>query len=135
GMESVSSIGEILNANDIEDNRGKKKLSTLRGEYEFQDVQFSYAKDQKPILKGITMHVKPGETIAFVGESGAGKSTLLNMIIGFLMPEKGSLLIDGMDSRSINLRSYRRFIAVVPQSTVLFSGSIRDNITYGLEHV
>lgn len=135
GMESVSSIGEILNANDIEDNRGKKKLSTLRGEYEFQDVQFSYAKDQNPILKGITMHVKPGETIAFVGESGAGKSTLLNMIIGFLMPEKGSLLIDGMDSRSINLRSYRRFIAVVPQSTVLFSGSIRDNITYGLEHV
>ncbi len=135
GMESVSSIGEILNANDIEDNRGKKKLSTLRGEYEFRDVQFSYAKDQKPILKGITMHVKPGETIAFVGESGAGKSTLLNMIIGFLMPEKGSLLIDGMDSRSINLRSYRRFIAVVPQSTVLFSGSIRDNITYGLEHV
>ena len=135
GMESVSSIGEILNANDIEDNRGKKKLSSLRGEYEFRDVQFSYAKDQKPILKGITMHVKPGETIAFVGESGAGKSTLLNMIIGFLMPEKGSLLIDGMDSRSINLRSYRRFIAVVPQSTVLFSGSIRDNITYGLEHV
>lgn len=135
GMESVSSIGEILNTNDIEDNRGKKKFSTLRGEYEFQDVKFSYAKDQKPILKGITMHVKSGETIAFVGESGAGKSTLLNIIIGFLMPEKGSLLIDGTDSRSINLRSYRRFIAVVPQSTVLFSGSIRDNITYGLEHV
>lgn len=135
GMESVSSIGEILNANDIEDDRGKKKLSELRGEYEFQDVHFSYAKDQKPILRGITMHIQPGETVAFVGESGAGKSTLLNMIIGFLMPGSGSLLIDGLDSRSINLRSYRRFLAVVPQTTVLFSGTIRDNITYGLENV
>lgn len=135
GMESVVSIGEILNANDIEDNRGKKRIKSLRGEYDFQNVRFSYASAQKPVLNGITLHVDAGETIAFVGESGAGKSTLLNMIIGFLMPKEGALLIDGRDSRTINLRSYRQFIAVVPQTTVLFSGTIRDNITYGLEHV
>lgn len=134
GMESVSSIGEILNDNDIEDNRGKTKLSSLRGEYRLDDIHFQYAKDQKAILDGITLDVHAGETIAFVGESGAGKSTLINIIIGFLMPNKGTLYIDGIDSRKLNLPSYRKNIAVVPQTTVLFSGSIRDNITYGLEH-
>lgn len=135
GMESVSSIGEILNANDVENDHGKHKMNTLRGEYEFSHVNFTYAKSGKPTLRDINLHVTPGETIAFVGESGAGKSTLLNLIIGFLMPTSGTLYIDGLDSRTINLRTYRRFLAVVPQSTVLFSGTIRDNITYGLEHV
>ena len=135
GMESIRSIGEILNANDIENYRDKKKISSLKGDYIFENIHFSYAKDKKSVLNGVSMHIKEGETVAFVGESGAGKSTLLNIIIGFLMPSEGKLLVDGIDIRELNLRSYRRFLAVVPQSTVLFSGSIRDNITYGLENV
>lgn len=135
GMESVSSIGEILNAKDVEDNSGKQKLNQLIGRYDFQDIHFSYAKNKKSILEGISFHVEPGETIAFVGESGAGKSTLLNLIIGFLLPQKGKLLVDGQDISQIHLPSYRQFLAVVPQNTVLFSGSIRDNITYGLKDV
>ena len=134
GMESVSSIGEILNANDVEDNSGKKKLSSLEGRYDFEDVHFSYSS-QKDILNGISFHVEPGETIAFVGKSGAGKSTLLNLVIGFLLPQKGRVLVDGQDLSTIHLPSYRKFLAVVPQNTVLSSGSIRDNITYGLQNV
>lgn len=135
GMESVSSIGEILNANDVENNSGKKKLSSLEGRYDFEDVHFSYSSSQKDILDGISFHVEPGETIAFVGKSGAGKSTLLNLVIGFLLPQKGRVLVDGQDLSTIHLPSYRKFLAVVPQNTVLFSGSIRDNITYGLQNV
>ncbi|CVI67160.1 Putative multidrug export ATP-binding/permease protein [Clostridiales bacterium CHKCI001] len=135
GMESVRSIGEILNSDDIEDNQGKQSLPYLIGAYDFENIHFQYPKAQTPILNGVSFRVNPGETIALVGESGAGKSTLLNMIIGFLNPQQGRILVDGNDLSSINLPSYRRFLAVVPQSTVLFSGSIKDNITYGLSDV
>ena len=66
GFESISSIGEILGANDIEDNRGKTVLTTLRGEYDFKDIHFAYQPDQ-PLLRGLDLHVKAGETIAIVG--------------------------------------------------------------------
>ena len=70
-----------------------------------------------------------------MGESGSGKTTILNLLIGFILPSKGELLIDGKDIKGLNLRSYRRFISVVPQTPVLFTGTVRENITYGLEHV
>lgn len=131
GLESVSSIGEILDAHDIEDNSGKLKLKSIDGVYEFHDVKFSYNEEDN-ILNGINLLVKPGETIALVGESGAGKSTILNMVIGFILPKSGDMFIDGHNMKEIDLRTYRNHIAVVPQNTILFSGSIRDNITYGL---
>lgn len=135
GMESVRSIGEVLNSDDVEDNRGKQSLSYLVGGYDFENIHFQYPKSQTPILNGISFHVNPGETIALVGESGSGKSTLLNMVIGFLNPQQGRIFVDGKDLSSINLPSYRQFLAVVPQTTMLFSGSIKDNITYGLSDV
>lgn len=131
GLESVSSIGEILNAHDIEDNCGKQKLKIIEGAYEFRDVKFTY-NDENNILNGLNLKINPGETIAIVGESGAGKSTILNMVIGFIVPKEGELFIDGHNIKEIDLRCYRNHIAVVPQNTILFSGSIRDNITYGL---
>lgn len=134
GLESLTSIGEILRNNDIEDNTGKRKLNALRGEYEFRNVHFQYEEDQ-PLLRGLDLHVRPGETIAVVGESGAGKSTLLNLLIGFYTAQEGRLLIDGEDIREIDLHSYRKHIAIVPQNTVLFTGSIRENITYGMKNV
>ncbi len=134
GTESLKSIGEILSAHDIEDNTGKTKLKDLKGEYEFKNVHFAY--DVKhPILNGMNLKVKQGETIALVGGSGAGKSTVLNMVIGFYKATYGSITIDGEDIKNIDLRSYRKHIAVVPQNSILFSGTIKDNITYGLGKV
>lgn len=134
GFESISSIGEILGANDIEDNKGKKELGTLKGEYEFKDVVFSYEENQ-PLLKGLNLKVKAGETIAIVGESGSGKSTLLNLVLGFNLPQSGEVLVDGEDITKINLHSYRKNLAVVPQNSVMFTGTIRENITYGMSNV
>lgn len=73
--------------------------------------------------------------VALVGESGAGKTTILNLLIGFVRPVDGHIYLDGHDLNDINLKSYRDFVSVVPQNTILFSGSIRDNITYGMPDV
>ncbi len=134
GFESVRSVGEIMWAMDVEDDKNKQDLSDLQGTFEFKDVCFHYPDDTMPVLRGLNLTVKKGETIALVGESGSGKSTVLNMLIGFYRPTSGTLLVDGKDITDINLHSYRSHIATVPQSSVLFSGSIRDNITFGLEH-
>ena len=131
GFESVSSVGEILASVEIEDNVGKYDMAELRGEYEFKDVFFSYEADQS-LLKNLNLKIRAGETIAFVGESGSGKTTLLNLILGFNMPDSGVLTIDGHDITQIDLHSYRRHLSAVPQNSVLFTGTIRENITYGL---
>ena len=110
-------------------------MKELKGNYSFRNVQFTYKGSKEPVLDGFDLEVKEGETIALVGESGSGKTTVLNMIIGFITPSDGRLLIDGMEIGDINLRSYRRFISVVPQTPVLFTGTVRENIVYGMEHV
>lgn len=135
GLESVSSIGEVLSSDEIEENEGKEELLSLRGEYAFKQVSFSYPGSSKEVLHGLDFTVKQGETIALVGESGSGKTTILNMLIGFIMPSGGQLMLDGKDMKGLNLRTYRRFLSVVPQMPVLFTGTVRENITYGLEHV
>jgi ATP-binding cassette subfamily B protein len=135
GIESVNSIGEVLLSDDIERNEGKKKVSKLVGEYDFVNVKFRYNNTDLDVLDGLNLHVEPGETIALVGESGSGKSTILNLAIGFNLATDGKVLIDGNDIKEIDLRSYRQFLAVVPQSSILFSGTLRDNITYGVDEV
>lgn len=135
GLESVSSIGEMLSSDEIEENEGKEELLSLRGEYAFKQVSFSYPGSSKEVLHGLDFTVKQGETIALVGESGSGKTTILNMLIGFILPSGGQLMLDGKDMKGLNLRTYRRFLSVVPQTPVLFTGTVRENITYGLEHV
>lgn len=135
GLESVHSIGDVLTADDVEDNRKKKKLKELHGDISFSDVEFCYPDSGHPVLEHLNLHIKQGETIAFVGPSGAGKSTILNMVIGFSKPSGGRILIDGNDITKLNLNSYRKYIAVVPQTSILFSGTIRDNITYGLDDI
>ena len=135
GLESVNSIGDVLTANDIEDNRRKKKVKNVNGAIEFRDVSFSYGKNEPPVLSHLNFDIHPGETIAFVGPSGAGKSTILNMVIGFSKAAQGEVLIDGNNINDLNLNSYRKHIAVVPQTSILFSGTIRENITYGLNNI
>ena len=134
GLESVNSVGEVLLANDVENNKGKTKIKSVRGQFDFENLCFGY-DSSKPVLNHLNLHVEPGETIALVGESGAGKSTVLNMVIGFNKPDSGRILLDGMDMNTINLQSYRQHIAVVPQTSILFSGTIKDNITYGIDKV
>jgi len=135
GLESVSSVGEVLLNDNVEVNKGKLEISQLNGKYEFKDVYYRYPNGDNDIIKGLNLTVEEGETIAFVGESGAGKTTMINLLIGFCLPTKGELLIDGHDINSINLHNYRENLAVVPQNTVLFSGTIKENILYGEDDV
>ena len=134
GVEAVTSVGELMHAQEEESSEGKPALTTLSGGYSFRDVGFSY-EEGHPVLDGFDLEVNPGETVALVGESGVGKTTVINMVIGYHFPDTGALTIDGHNIRDIDLRSYRKHMAVVPQNTILFSGTIRDNITYGLPSV
>lgn len=133
GVESVNSIGEVLLEEDIECNDGKEALKRVEGKFDFKNVRFAYNNTDKPVLHELNLHVDKGETIALVGESGAGKSTILNLVIGFNFATDGVVTIDGHDMRDIDLRTYRKHLAVVPQTSILFSGTIRDNITYGID--
>lgn len=132
GKESVSSIGEILCSEDVEHNEGKEPLEAVRGDFKFENVCFSY-DDGQELLAGFSLDVRAGETVAIVGESGAGKTTLLSLAIGFMTPSGGRITVDGHDLNEIDLRSYRKHIAYVPQTSVMFVGTVRENLTYGAE--
>ncbi|MFJ2028005.1 ABC transporter ATP-binding protein [Streptosporangium sp. NPDC087985] len=151
GLASVRSIGEVLQAPDLEHNAGKEEVTSVRGEVEFRDVAFSYGEygehggngesgedgrgGDAPAVTGFSLTAVPGETIALVGPSGAGKSTVLNLVIGFLRPTSGQILLDGREMETLDMRTYRRFLSVVPQESILFEGSIRENVTYGMADV
>ncbi len=132
GLESVRSITDVLECPDIEMNEGKPSIQKLEGHFTFDHVGFCYENEPKPAIEDFSLDVKPGETIAFVGPSGSGKSTLMQLLIGFMRPTSGKLYVDGYDMNEIDLRSYRRFISVVSQESILFDGTIRENITYGV---
>ncbi len=135
GMESLESVSEIMLSDDIEDNKDKIKLRYVHGTVQFENVSYNYPGDKKRVIKNFNLQVEPGECIAFVGASGCGKSTIMNMIIGFLKPVCGAMKIDGKDINMLNLEDYRKFIAVVPQNSILFTGTIRENILYGMKNV
>ncbi|MBE5737133.1 MAG: ABC transporter ATP-binding protein [Clostridiales bacterium] len=133
GAEALASVSEIMNATDVEVNTGKRSLSTIDGTVKFEKVCYRYPDGEQDVVHDFSLDVKKGECIAVVGASGSGKSTLMNLIIGFVLPTKGELAIDGNDINDLNLSEYRHNISVVPQNSILFSGSIRENITYGLD--
>ncbi|UUN30098.1 ABC transporter ATP-binding protein [Streptomyces sp. FIT100] len=133
GLESVRSVGEVLQAPELEDNEGKAELTSLRGSVTFRNVDYGYEDAGRPAVRDFSLCVAPGETIALVGASGAGKSTVLNLVIGFIRPTSGRLLLDGTDMSTLDLRTYRRFVSVVPQESILFDGTIRENVAYGMD--
>ncbi|MDT0317437.1 ABC transporter ATP-binding protein [Streptomyces millisiae] len=135
GLESVRSAGEVLQAPDLEVNAGKAQVTAVKGRIDFENVDFSYDGDGPAAVTDFTLRVPPGQTVALVGASGAGKSTILNLLIGFIRPVSGRILLDGSDMATLDLRSYRRFLSVVPQESVLFEGSIRENVGYGMPHI
>lgn len=135
GLESVVSVGDILLCHDVESNRKKNKIKDVTGKITFKNVDFQYKDSDVSVLKNLNFSINPGETIAFVGASGAGKSTILNLVNGFFQATGGKVLIDNQDIKSLNLQSYRSHISVVPQSAILFSDTIRENIIYGTDDI
>ncbi|KAJ9293658.1 hypothetical protein DTO271G3_7540 [Paecilomyces variotii] len=113
----------------IHDNPGAKELVLDEGEITFDNVCFSYDSRRK-ILKDVSFHVRPGETVALVGETGGGKSTILKLISRFYDPESGKVTIDGQDIRDVTLDSLRANIGIVPQDPALFHDTIINNIRY-----
>ncbi|QEV09788.1 ABC transporter ATP-binding protein [Streptomyces prasinus] len=133
GLESVRSVGEVLQAPELEDNEGKEEVTALRGAVTFEGAGHAYERDGRPAVRDFTLDVAPGETVALVGASGAGKSTVLNLVTGFIRPTSGRLLLDGTDMNDLDLRTYRRFLSVVPQESILFDGTVRENVAYGMD--
>lgn len=134
GTESIKSVSEIMISDRIEDNSNKIWLKYVHGTVEFKNVSYKYPGSSKEVIKNLSFDVEPGDCVAFVGASGSGKSTVMNMIIGFLRATEGEVLIDGKPIEALNLQQYRHFLSVVPQNCILFPGTIRDNIVYGLDN-
>ncbi|MBQ8308492.1 MAG: ABC transporter ATP-binding protein [Clostridia bacterium] len=132
GKEAVHSLSEIVCAEDLEHDDGKMPVPRIEGEITFEKVSYHYPNEEKEVVKDFDLHVQKGERIAVVGSSGSGKSTVMNLLIGLLSPTSGRILVDGVPLADMPMQKYRRFISVVPQNSILFSGSIRENITYGL---
>jgi len=131
GFDAIRSVSEILECPDLEQNQGKQSMSQVAGEFVFDQVGFQYPTHDQHAIHDFSLHVCSGETIAIVGPSGAGKSTLLNLIVGFIRPTEGRILLDGRDMAELDLRTYRQFLSVVSQETILFHGTVRENIAYG----
>ena len=102
-----------------------------RGQIEFRDVRFRYSGQSRDALSGVNLAVRPGETVALVGQTGAGKSTMVKLVARYYDATSGSLLIDGTDIRELDLSGYRQQLGVVPQEPYLFPGTVRDAIAYG----
>ncbi|MBD2511752.1 ABC transporter ATP-binding protein [Nostoc muscorum FACHB-395] len=105
-------------------------LPPVKGKIEYRHISFAY-KPGEPVLKDISLLVSPGEAIALVGASGAGKTTFVNLLPRFYDPEVGQIFIDDVDIRDVRLHSLRRQIGIVPQETIMFSGTIAQNIAFG----
>ncbi len=133
GFEALRSVSEIMNVKDVEVSIAKKDAVKIEGDVEFEHVSYKYPNTNQFVIKDLNFSVKKGECIAVVGASGSGKSTIMNLIIGLLRPVDGQILIDGKPLDEYNLSEYRHNLSVVPQNSILFSGTIRENITYGLE--
>lgn len=115
---------------DMDEDPNGVVLENVEGRVEFRDVSFEYDKDE-PVLDGVSFTINPGEVVAIVGPSGAGKSTIADLVPRFYDVTAGQILVEGHDIRHIKTTSLREQIAMVPQETILFSGTIAENIAYG----
>jgi ATP-binding cassette subfamily B protein/subfamily B ATP-binding cassette protein MsbA len=128
---SAKRVWEVLQAErEIRDKPGAIALRSIRGHVQIEDVTFGYESD-RPILRRVSLEVRPGETVAIVGATGAGKSTLVSLVPRFFDPWEGRVLVDGHDVRDVQLKSLRNHIAIVLQEAFLFPLTIAENIAYG----
>jgi subfamily B ATP-binding cassette protein MsbA len=128
---AMTRVFELLDTPlDIQDSPNAQPLVSIRGDVQFEEVQFAY-EERPPVLEGVSFSIKAGECVALVGPTGAGKTTIINLLHRFYDPTRGRVLIDGHDVKSIQLDSLYHQLALVPQETFLFGGTIMDNIRYG----
>ena len=130
GYESLQSVEEIINAPEIESNENKTQFESITGKFEFQNVSYQYPETKNHAINSLNLTVESGSSTAFVGPSGAGKSTMLSLLLGLIKPNEGQLFLDGLDMSMMDLRTYRRFVGVVSQEDLLFSGSLYENIAF-----
>lgn len=124
-------FGVLDTETEVEESDQPKKISSPKGEIEFENVWFKYNEDEEYVLKDVSFTAKQGEDIAIVGATGAGKTTIINLLMRFYDIQKGSIKIDGVDIRDLSLHDLRSHFGLVLQDNALFSGSILDNITLG----
>ncbi|SEJ03667.1 ATP-binding cassette, subfamily B, HlyB/CyaB [Azotobacter beijerinckii] len=125
---SVQRLGDILNTRTELAQSTRSALPPLKGQVEFDQVHFRYRPDGSEVLRGISLSIRPGEVIGVVGRSGSGKSTLTRLLQRLYVPERGRVLVDGMDLALADVSSLRRQIGVVLQDNLLFNRSLRENI-------
>ena len=131
GVSGFRRFTEVLDTEpEIRDLPGARELSAVKGDVEFRDVSFRY-NEEEPVLEHVSLKIRAGETVALAGPSGGGKTTLCSLLPRFYDAVSGTVLLDGNDVKHLTLRSLRSAIGVVQQDVYLFSGSIRDNISYG----
>ena len=131
GIAAGESIFEIIDE-PAEEDHGTVEVERVRGRIEFDDVHFRYRQGGDAVLRGMTLDIEPGETVAIVGRSGSGKTTMANLIPRFYEPSAGVIRLDGVPLRDYRLESLRRQVALVGQRVVLFNDTIRGNIAYGM---
>ena len=135
GMTGIERFNEIMNEKpDITDSVGARPLGNVEGNISFENITFAYEGTNENVLSHINIDVKKGENIAIVGPSGSGKTTLCNLIPRFYELTDGDIKIDGISVKDITLDSLRNSIGVVQQDVYLFSGTVKENITYGCEN-
>jgi ATP-binding cassette subfamily B multidrug efflux pump len=129
---SAERVFEVLDAkNEVENRPGAQPLALTHGRVAFENVSFRYAGSEHNALSRVSFVAEPGQTVAIVGTTGSGKSTIINLIPRFYDVTEGRVTVDGQDVRDVTLESLRSHIGIVLQETVLFSGTIRENIAYG----
>ncbi len=134
-QQSMASAERVFQVMDIipsvQDKKNAIEIESLDGKIEFKNVSFAYNESEGIVLNNMSVVVNPGETVALVGPSGSGKSTFINLVSRFYDVNKGQILIDDIDIRDIKKSSYMQFLGIVPQETILFRGSVENNIAYG----
>jgi subfamily B ATP-binding cassette protein MsbA len=130
GVTAAAGLFEIIDEPGEKDS-GTVQMERARGNVEYREVAFAYAPDKPPALRGVSLTLKAGTTVALVGQSGSGKSTIASLLPRFYEPDSGAVLLDGHDIRDYPLRDLRRQLSLVSQDVVLFDDSIAGNIAYG----
>ncbi len=132
GIAAAQSVFMLMDEQEEKDS-GEGILESIKGHVEFKQVGFRYHPNDDPVLEDISFEIVPGNVVALVGASGSGKSTIASLMARFYDPQQGQILIDGIDVCTLGLKNLRKQLAVVPQETILFDGSLAENITYGSE--
>jgi ATP-binding cassette, subfamily B, bacterial MsbA len=130
GIAAGQNIFALLDS-ETEHDQGDLRIERARGDIQFRDVRFHYAPEKGDVLRGIDLHIRPGETVALVGRSGSGKTTLVNLLPRFYEPQEGQVLLDGVDVKRYRLWDLRHQFAYVGQHVILFNDTIGRNIAYG----